>query len=103
LEGGRLTRIWGYELIPSWFMHYKSSTRLANSAGKVDQTTTTNNLYGAILGVRWDHWKLGYKRQMTLETTRIANADAWEIVALCRLGLAARDTAASSITYGLTV
>jgi hypothetical protein len=55
------------------------------------------------LGVRWDWWKLGYKRQMTLETTRIANADTWEIVALCRLGLQSRDTYASGITYGLTV
>jgi hypothetical protein len=103
IESGVLTKLWGYDVFPSWFMHFKSTTRKSNSAGKVDQTTPGNNLYGAILGVRWDQWKLGYKRQMTLETTRIANADTWEIVALCRLGLQSRDTSASGITYGLTV
>jgi hypothetical protein len=103
LEDGVLTRLWGYSIFPSWFMHFKSATRKSNSAGKVDQTTVANNAYGAIMAVRWDQWKFGYKRQMTIETTRIANADAWEIVALARLGLQSRSTSASSITYGLTV
>jgi len=104
MESGVLTKMWGYSIFPSWFMHFKSATRKSNSAGKVDQTTVGNNTYGALLAVRWDQWKLGYKRQMTIETTRIANADAWEIVALARLGLAYRDTSnAAAVTYGLTV
>jgi len=103
LENGVLTRLWGYPIFASWFMHYKSTVRKANSAGKVDQTTVANNVYGAILGVRWDQWRLAYKRRMTMEVTRIANADAWEIVALARWGLAYRDTEASGISYNLTI
>jgi hypothetical protein len=99
IENGFLKRAYGVEILPSWFMHYKSTARKANSAGKVDQTTVANNAYGSILGVRWDQWKFGYKRQMTMETTRIANADAWEIVAWARLGLTYRDTEASAISY----
>ena len=99
MESGVLTKIWGYEIIPSWFQHYRSAARKANSAGKVDLDTTTNNLYGAILSVRWDQWRLKYKRRMTMETTRIASADAWEVVALARWGLGQRDTEASAITY----
>lgn len=99
MESGVLTKLWGYEVIPSWFMHYNSATRKANTAGKVDQDTTTNNLFGAILAVRWDQWRLKYKRRMTMETTRIANADAWEVVALTRWGLGQRDTEASAISY----
>lgn len=103
LENGVLTRLWGYAVFASWFMHYKSTARKANSAGKVDQTTTANNTLGAILGVRWDQWKLAYKRRMTMEVTRIANADAWEIVALARWGLAYRDGEASAISYNITI
>ena len=103
LENGVLTRIWGYPVFASWFMQYKSTVRKANSAGKVDQTTPANNTTGSILGVRWDQWKLAYKRRMTMEVTRIANADSWEIVALSRWGLAYRDVEASAISYNLTV
>lgn len=103
LESGVLTKLWGYNIFPSWFMHYKSSVRLANSAGKVDQDVVGNNDYGAILGVRWDQWKFGYKRRLTVETTRIANADSYEIVAWARVGMTYRDTEASAITYNLTV
>jgi len=103
IENGMITGLWGYELYRSYFMHYKASDRKANSAGKVDQDTTTNNTTGSILAVRWDQWLLGYRRRMTMETTRIARADTTEIVALARLGLAQRDTEASAITYNITV
>jgi len=99
LENGALTRLWNYPIHVSWNMHYMSSDRKANTAGKVDNDTTTNNAYGAILAVRWDSWKLAYKRRMTMETTRIANADTWEIVAMARFGLGYRDTEASAISY----
>ena len=103
MENGVLTKLWGYDIFPSWFMHYKSAVRKANSAGKVDQDVTSNNAYGAIIGVRWDQWKFAYKRRMTVETTRIANADSYEIVAWARVGMTYRDTEASAISYGITV
>ena len=103
IEGGKLTGLWGYPLTVSAFMHYKSATRKANTAGKVDQTTTTNNTTGAILAVRWDQWRLAWKRRMTMEVTRIPRADASEIVALMRVGLGQRDTEASAITYNVGV
>ncbi len=99
LESGTLTRMWNYPILTSWFMHWRQTSRLANTAGKVDLDTSGNNLYGAILAVRWDQWKLAYKRRMTMETTRIANADAWEIVALTRWGLGYRDAYASAESY----
>jgi hypothetical protein len=103
MESGILTKLWGYDIFPSWNFASESTTRKTNSAGEVDEVTAANNLYGCILGVRWDQWKLGYKRRMTIETTRFANSDSWEIVALARWGLVYRDTDASALTYGLTV
>ncbi|MBA4420265.1 MAG: hypothetical protein C0391_03885 [Anaerolinea sp.] len=105
LENGWLKRIWSVEVLPSWFMHYKSTTypRKANTAGKVDQDTQTNNTTGAILGVRFDQWKLAYKRKLTMETTRFANSDSWEITALMRVGLGYRDTEASAISYNVGI
>ncbi len=99
VEGGFVKRAYLVEVIPSWYMHYRQPNRKANSAGKVDLDTAGNNLYGGILGVRWDQWKLAYKRLMTMETTRIANADTWEIVAMTRWGLGQRDVYASAETY----
>jgi len=103
LESGVLTKMWGYPIFPSWNMHKLSADRKTNADGEVDIDVTTNNVYGAILGVRFDQWKVAYKRRMTMEVTRFANADAWEIVCLARWGLAYRDTEAAAITYGLTV
>jgi hypothetical protein len=40
---------------------------------------------------------------MSMEVTRIANADSYEIVAIARLGLAYRDNEASAITYNVGV
>lgn len=99
LEGGQLRGLWGYELITSANMHRMSSVRKANSAGKVDQDTVGNNAYGAILAVRWDQWKFGFQRRMTLEVDRFAASDTNEIVAMMVCGLIQRDTEASAITY----
>ena len=84
-------------------MHKVSSNRKMNSAGGYDTETAANNAYGALLAVRWDQWLLGYRRRMTLETTRYPRSDSSEIVALMRLGMIQRDTEASAITFGLTV
>ena len=103
IEGGKLVGIWGYGVNVSGSICKMSSNRLSNSAGKIEVTTATNNIYGQILAVRWDQWMFGWKRRMTIETTRIPVADATEIVAMFRCGLVQRDTEASAITYGVSV
>ena len=107
IEGGDLSSIYGYGVIPTQFMHFANQDATyglkANSAGKVNLDTASANTYGAILAVRWDQWKFGWKRRMTIETERIARADAYEIIALMRFGLKYRTTEASAITYGVGV
>lgn len=99
VEGGIVTRLWGYPIIVSNSMHKMSAVRLANSAGKVDQDVTGNNLYGSILAVRWDQWRFGWQRRATIEVTRYPRSDSSEIVMLMTCGLIQRDTEASAITY----
>lgn len=103
IENGRLTNIYGYDVIATPFMHFANQDATyglkANTAGKVDLTTPANNLYGSILAVRRDQWKFGWKRRMTIETQRLASSDAYEIVALMRFGLKYRDVEAAAITY----
>lgn len=103
VENGKLSRVFGYEVVPSGFVQgggaYGSAKRMSNSAGKIDADTDANNLYGCILAVRWDQWKLAFKRRMTIEMTRFANSDSNELVAMSRWGLGQRDTEASAISY----
>lgn len=106
VEQGFVRRMFGYEILPAFQMHRASAStnaRKAQTDGKIDLDTDADNTTGAILAVRFDQWKQAFKRRMTLETTRIANADSWEIVALVRWGLAYRDTEASAITYNVGV
>jgi len=107
IESGELMKIWGYDVKTSLHMGkaqqdatygYKS-----NAAGKYDLNTASNNTKGQILAVRWDQWQFGWRRRMTIETQRIAAADATEIVALMRFGMVQRDTEASAISYNITV
>lgn len=99
VSGGFVQNAYTVPVIASWQMHYRQASRKANTAGKVDLDTAGNNLYGAILAVRFDQWKLGYKRRMTMETTRYAKSDSWEITALARWGLIYRDAYAAAVTY----
>lgn len=103
LENGRLTGLYGFEVVQSFHMHKAQTSRKANTAGKVDLDTAGNNTTGSLLMVRPDHWRFGYRRRMTLETTRVAAADATEIVAMMRGALTYRDTDASAISYNITV
>jgi hypothetical protein len=103
VENGFVSKVWGVGVIASWQMHRVSAKRMSTSTGYIDYNTDSNNTLGAIVCVRWDQWKQAYKRRMTIETTRIANADAYEIVALARLGLAYRDNEASAVTYNVGV
>jgi hypothetical protein len=102
IENGSLSRIWGYEVIPSANMHRVSAVRMADTTGKVDQDTPANNKTGSILAVRWDRWRMGYKRRITFEVQREPLADASYIVLMMRAGLVARDTDASAISYNIT-
>ena len=107
IENGSLTSLWGYPIFTSANFHRSNQDATyglkANSDGKVDLDTASNNTKGAILAVRWDQWRMGFKRNMTIETTRVPSADATEIVALMRVGMVNRDTQASAISYNLTV
>jgi hypothetical protein len=105
--------IFNYTVRPSWFMHQAgvlmgtvttaAYLNKANNAGKIDQDVEANNTLGALLAVRWDQWALKWKRRMTIETQRIPESDATQIVALMRWGLGYRDNEASAISYNLTV
>jgi hypothetical protein len=108
LEGGMLASVYGYEVIPSYQINFSSTVNGAYAyktlaTGFVDINTDSNNTKGVILAVRWDKWKLGYRRQVTSEVERIPRADSWEITSLLRAGLVKRDTEASAISYNLTV
>lgn len=103
IENGVLVSIWGYPVFTTAFMHFQSAVRKANTAGKVDRTTTANNTTGSILAVRWDQWLLGYKRRMTMKIQDIPDSDASQIIAVARVGLAQRDTEAAAISYNVGV
>jgi len=103
IENGFLKRAYGVEIMPSWQFHKGATGLKANTAGKVDLDTQGNNTRGAILCVRPDQWKMAYKRRMTIELTRFANSDSYEIVALARFGLGYRDTEASAISYNVGI
>ena len=75
----------------------------ANISGKVDLGTAANNTTGSILAVRWDQWRLGYKRQMTFEVQRDAISDSTDIVVMMRVGMVNRDNEASAISYNVGV
>jgi hypothetical protein len=107
IENGTLVNIWGYDVNASAFMHYANQDATyglkAQTNGLVDLDTASDNTTGSILAVRWDQWQFGIKRRMTIETQRIPQADATQIVALMRWGLTQRDTEASAISYGVTL
>jgi hypothetical protein len=103
IESGRLTGIYGYPVLVSHHMHKPQVSRLANTAGKIDLNTAGNNTTSSIVAVRFDQWMLGWRRRMTLETTRVPAADSTEIVALMRWGMIYRDTEASAISYNITI
>jgi hypothetical protein len=108
---GRLPRIYGAETIMSAEMHkitaggalIANSNKAQTADGKIDQDTLGDNVAGAVVCVRWDQWRMGYRRQMSFEATRIARADVTELVALAEMGIIYRDTEASAEGYGITL
>jgi len=102
VENGNLTRIYGYDIHVSGHM-CKAGSGLSNTAGKIDVDTASNNSKGQILAIRPDQWRLGYRRRMTMETTRVPAADATEIVVMMRAAFDSRDNEAAAISYNVTV
>ena len=107
VENGMLANIYGTRVIASPNMHRANQDATynlkANTAGKVDLTTASNNTTGSILAVRADQWRLGYKRRWALEVQRDAISDSTVIVGTMRVGMTYRDTEASAISYNATV
>ena len=107
IENGYLVNLYGHNVITSSNMHRANQDATyglkANTSGKVDLTTVANNTTGSILSVRWDQWRLGYKRQMTFEVQRDAISDSTDIVVMMRVGMVNRDNEASAISYNVGV
>lgn len=105
VENGMLTNVYGYDLVTTANMHRANQDATyglkANTAGKVDLNTASNNTTGSILAVRWDQWRLGYKRRMTFEIDRDPLSDSTAIVVTMRVGLINRDNEASAISYNV--
>jgi hypothetical protein len=107
IEEGLLRRIYGHDVLVTNNMHRANQDATyglkANTAGKVDLDTASNNTTGSILAVRWDQWRLGYKRNWTFEVQRDAISDSTVIVGMMRVGMVYRDTEASAISYNVTL
>jgi hypothetical protein len=86
------------------FLRADADNLCRSDNGYIDSGTPANNTHGAVLCVRWDQWRMGWRRRMTIETTRTPRSDTTEIVALMRFGLAYRKaTSAAAITYGIAL
>jgi HK97 family phage major capsid protein len=103
IEQGLLTGIWGYPVYNSAFMHFKSSVRKANTSGKVDQTTPSNNTTGSLLAIRKDQWLVGWKRRMVFKLQEIPDSDSYQLICTARLGLVYRDNEASAVSFNVGV
>lgn len=107
IESGMLTSIYGTRVFASPNMHRANQDATyglkANTAGKLDLDTASNNATGSILAVRFDQWRLGYKRRWVFEVQRDAISDSTVIVGTMRVGLVYRDTEASSVSYNVTL
>lgn len=107
VENGMLANIYGARVFPSANMHRANQDATyalkANTAGKLDLDTASNNTTGSIVAVRFDQWRLGYKRRWVFEVQRDAISDSTVIVGTMRIGMVYRDTEASSISYNITL
>lgn len=107
IEEGVLRRVYGYDVLTTNNMHRANQDATyglkANTSGKIDLDTASNNTTGSILAVRWDQWRLGYKRNWTFEVQRDAISDSTIIVGMMRVGMVYRDTEASAISYNVTL
>lgn len=94
IQSGVITNIYGVDVFVSAFMP------TANSAGKVPAAGAS---LGRILAIYAPYWAFGFKREVTIETQRLALEQATVMVATFRMGLVARGAGASAVSYNLTV
>ena len=93
VNNGVLESMWGVDLLRSGQMEK------VNSAGKYDADTAANNAYGLIVCVRPDKWTVGWKRRVTTEITRYAEADASSVVTWLRFGQQGFNNELVAVTY----
>ncbi len=107
IENGSLANIFGYPVIVTPHMHRANQDATyglkANTSGKIDLNTASNNTTGSILAVRWDQWRFGMKRRMAFEVARDPLSDSTLIVCTMRVGMLARDNEAAAISYNVTL
>ncbi len=107
IENGMLANIYGARVFASPNMHRANQDATyalkANTAGKIDLDTASNNTTGSIVAVRFDQWRLGYKRRWVFEVQRDAISDSTVIVGTMRIGMVYRDTEASAVSYNITL
>lgn len=95
IEQGELVKVWKVEVLESGQMS------LANANGKVQVTTPAGNTRGRLAVVRPDQWLSRWKRRMSMEVTRFAYADAFQVVAHMRWGMGYRDSDSVAVAYDI--
>lgn len=95
IEEGELVKIWKVALLES------GQISLANANGKVQVTSPEGNTRGRIGLARPDQWMARWKRRMSMEVTRFAYADAFQVVAHMRWGMAYRDSDSVAVAYDI--
>lgn len=97
VNNGMLPNIDGIPVFPSQEMV------LANSAGKIDLDTTSNNLYGRIAMAAKQGWTIGYRRQVTTNVDYLSYYDSYQFTATLRIAFINKDGYASAAAYGVNV
>jgi hypothetical protein len=80
----------GSQVIPSAFAQKatgKNTSLLSNTAGKIDQDTTSNNVAGVAMAVMPQNWQGGYKELMRTVTEYKSESDAWVMSMFAQIGL----------------
>lgn len=95
IQGGRVSAMYGVDLISNGFLP------VTDADGKV---TATGNAVsrGTILVVYAPYWGFAYKRAVTLETERDIFSGTNNYVMSMRIGMVARGSNASAITYNVS-
>lgn len=96
LTSGLVTNIYGIDVARTGFMG------LANTAGKVSGTPSSNTL-GRILCVYAPYWAIGWKRHISFDYDYDIYSATNLIAVSMRVGHVARGAGASTVSYNLTV
>ena len=91
-----LERIYGSVVV------YSDKYGATDSSGYI-HNTTANNTKGSVLCVRPDQGVIGFGRRLAVETSRIARADAYEIVAHMSVDFDLASLEAVAVGYNATV